>query len=320
MIAVLLAFVVPGFVRRRHRLAAVPASPEQGVPWASAAGEAGSAWHAERGATGPMAGTAPPAKTSPTTAATPRAAGTAPLENIRPRRNTMPTPARPQLAARPTARLQLRYGRLAVALVAALAAVVLVIGGVLAPFGVVPGMVPLAALATLVAGFLALRIMAVQGRRRASLARMERAFAEAMQAPGHPAPPRRQTEVFNAQPASAAPVRTPEVEQLRAEALRMAAAEPVKTTWDPVDVPRPAYVSAERAERPAPAPLPAAEEKKPQHVTSILQETRIAAQPAQLAEAEGASVGRLSGGAAPAAQPGATGRINLDAVLQRRRA
>lgn len=238
---------------------------------------------------------------------------------------TAATPA----AARRTARLRLRYGRLAIAAVGALAAVTLVVGGVLAPFGVVAASVPGYALAVLAASFIGLRSLAVRERRRRSLARMEAAFAEAMSGPLVATPPRRDSELFDAQTATAVdPSAALTAQEARAEARRAAAAEsrPVEAqTWDPVQVPRPLYVDAQKAERPAPEPFAAAEPKRPQTVTSILQDTRIQS----AAEAGGSGVAPLPAPAdatataaavAPAHGSDPEGRINLDAVLQRRRA
>lgn len=80
--------------------------------------------------------------------------------------------------------------------------------------------------------------------------------------------------------AAAAPMQTPKPE----------------TSWSPREIPTPGYVAAARAERAAPAPLEPAEEKRAKEVTSIRQ-----------AEADRVSQERAE-------------RLNLDAVLQRRRA
>ncbi|MET1036039.1 MAG: hypothetical protein ABWX68_12465 [Arthrobacter sp.] len=248
--------------------------------------------------------------------------------SARPRRNTM-APAAPPAAAGRTARLRLRYGRLAIAAVGALAAVTVVVGGVLAPFGVVAGSVPGFALAALAASFIGLRSLAVRERRRRSLARMEAAFAEAMSGPLVAAQPRRASELFDAQTATAVdPSAALTAQEARAEARRAAAdagPRPVEApTWEPVDVPRPMYVDAAKAERHAPEPFPAEEPKRPRTVTSILQDTRIQNAP----EAADAGLAALPVGATPGAAAGEApaqeqeheGRINLDAVLQRRRA
>ncbi|MHA7209053.1 hypothetical protein [Arthrobacter sp. MDT1-65] len=79
--------------------------------------------------------------------------------------------------------------------------------------------------------------------------------------------------------------------------------------WAPVDVPRPTYVDAAKAERQAPAPLDLPEAPKPTTRTPI-KASEAAARIAATEETD-----READVAAPA-----TGRINLDDVLQRRRA
>lgn len=235
----------------------------------------------------------------------------------------MATPA-PQAAAERQAPLRIRTGPLAIAATGAVAAVVLVVGGLLAPFGVVSGLVPLFSALVLVLSFAGLRILAVTGRRRKALARMEAAFAEAMRAPHTESTvPRRRTELFDAQPDRTSGQDSPTVHELRSAAQRSAAesgGRPVPApTWEPVEVPKPTYVAAAKAERPVPAALPQPEPKKATALTSILQDTRAqAAAEARESGAEGVVSG--PGERTPNAALQDTGRINLDAVLQRRRA
>ncbi|WP_372698046.1 hypothetical protein [Arthrobacter sp. JSM 101049] len=289
MIAVLLAFIVPSIIRRGQK----PAEPALA-----------------------LASTPSDAVEAPRTAR--------PNDTPRPRRNTMATPARPRTAAPQQAPFRIRYGRLGVALAGVLAVVLLVVGGVLAPFGVVSGLVPLVAAFVLAGSFVGLRALAVRDRRRKVLARMDAVFHEAMHSstPTETVVRHTATTVFDAREQDA-PERA--VHEAAAPHARTApAAAPAPRTWDPVAVPKPSYVGAAKAERPAPEPLPAAEQKKPQKVTSILQETRIAEQSAHLADRD-ASAGHAPEATpiteAPARRPApATGGINLDAVLQRRRA
>lgn len=289
MIAVLLAFIVPSVIRRGQQGAepalALAAVPDDAVEDAR---DAAPAPHANREHDTP-----------------------------RPRRNTMAPPARSRTNAPQQASFRIRYDRLGVALLGALSAVVLVAGGVLAPFGVVSGLVPLVAAIVLLGAFTGLRALAVRDRRRKVLARMEAVFHEAMHAtPVEPVIRRRATTVFDAREPATIARATPDG---GAPAVRTAPATPApsRQTWEPVAVPKPGYVGAPKAERSAPEPLPAPAEKKPQQVTSILQETRIAEQ-----------LGRADHGEATPRIPEAplsrqapqTGGINLDAVLQRRRA
>jgi hypothetical protein len=239
---------------------------------------------------------------------------------------------------------RIRYGRAALALAGALALACIVIGLPLALFGPVSWWFPGAALAVTAAATVSLRTLAVRDRRR----RVDAAFRAAMSA-GRPAAPRqddsprqdvsleqdaaparseeplqyRETALFDAQstagsdtsveaPAAAsvttapgASDRRPTAEELRTAALEVAAkaapAGPPKTSttpWEPVAVPKPTYVEAPVAQRPAPEPLVLPEPPKPAARTSL-----------RPPAAEGAD----------AASP-STGKINLDDVLQRRRA
>jgi glyoxylate carboligase len=82
-------------------------------------------------------------------------------------------------------------------------------------------------------------------------------------------------------------------------------AKPADTTWEPVDVPKPVYVEAAKAERPAPQPLDLPEAPKAAGKPSLKQGT-----PAAIP-------------AAPPAKPltkAQSALSNLDDVLQRRRA
>lgn len=306
MIAVLLAFIVPSIIRRGQK----PAEPALAL--AEVPGEAAE-----------VPSIAEPGVEDSTIADLAVAARTTePHEPSRPRRNTMATPARSRTAAPQQAPFRIRYDRLGVAAAGVLAVVVLVAGGVLAPFGVVSGLVPLLAAIVLAAAFIGLRALAVRDRRRKVLARMEAVFHEAMHtAPAEPVIRRPATTVFDArEPATEAPA--PRVTTGSHE--RTAPTAPAPRTWAPVEVPKPTYVGAAKAERPAPEPLPAPEEKKAQTVTSILQETRLAEQSARLAEATGRGDVAEATGRIPEAplrrQAPQTGGINLDAVLQRRRA
>jgi hypothetical protein len=88
----------------------------------------------------------------------------------------------------------------------------------------------------------------------------------------------------------------------------VAAAPAVTPDWAPVEVPRPTYVDAAKAERQAPAPLDLPEAPKPTSRTPI-----------KASEAAARIAANDTVGDAAEAAP-ATGRINLDDVLQRRRA
>ncbi|AUZ87637.1 hypothetical protein CVO76_08340 [Arthrobacter agilis] len=265
--------------------------------------------HDDAAATGDDA--LPPARTTPD-------ADGAPARSVAPRTMTV-TPYR---------------GRMAVAAVGLVALVATLVTFALALFGAVSLLLPLACIAVVALAVAALRLLAVRGRQ----ARVNRAFAHAMapvreMAPERsavvlpaPAAPRRPTTLFDAQETAARPLSAME---LRTAALAVAhgssvvdvraaassttvdaALPPAGTTaWAPVEVPRPTYVDAAKAERQAPAPLDLPEAPKPSTKTPI-KASEAAARVAEAAEdAEAAAV------SAPM-----TGRINLDDVLQRRRA
>jgi len=218
--------------------------------------------------------------------------------------------------ARPATPFKIKYDRLAIALVGALAVPTLLLGLVLRIAGVWTIWVPVLAFLALVASVAALRTLAIRDRKQ----RVEGAFREAMGAV-----PETQTvisasktvpaemkpaELFDAQqsaaPESPAPLTAA---QLRSAALAVADGAKVKDdgTWEPVAVPKPSYVEAAKAERPAPAPLDLPEQPKAAARTSIKKAEAGVAQPAAKKSAGNA-------------EKNAAVLNNLDDVLQRRRA
>jgi hypothetical protein len=265
-------------------------------------------------------------------------------------------PVQPVQAAEPVRPAQpafrIHYGRTALALTAAAALAGTVVTVLLALFGAVAGTVPLWFLLVAVAAVASLRVLAIRNRRKRAQDRVEAAFQEAMnpsfrdrplageprdvqqprQIAVQPAGPQteRPTERSTERPAERpaerhAPVRDSKpfdaehgrqaakpltAVELRSAALEVAAKAgdapvPVQpSTWEPKELPKPWYVEAAKAERPSPEPLALPEEPKPTTKTSI---KKAAAAP------------KVDLPAVRDAQP-ATGRINLDAVLKRRRA
>ena len=169
---------------------------------------------------------------------------------------------------------RIRYGRTGIALVGVLALLTAFVSGVLLPFGIGSALLPVAGLAVAVAAVALLRVLAVRDRK----AKVNAAFRSAMSAPV-----RRQGPV--ATDTAASPAAQPESRlfdaeahqpkpkpkqltamELREAALAVAVAagdasaaaaslKPADTTWEPVDVPKPVYVEAAKAERAAPQPL-----------------------------------------------------------------
>ena len=234
----------------------------------------------------------------------------------------------------------IKRGRTAVALVGATALLAAVVSIPLAVLSIIPGILPGVAFLVFLLAVAGLRLLAIRDRRRM----VEAAFTDAMSArsdvPRASAiqPPRRETNLFDAETSgpveNGTPVATrtvPAASNLTATELRqaalavaagvtpsvagspapdaVAAPQPVGTPWQPVEVPKPMYVAAAKAERQAPAPLELPEAPKAQAKTSLKQGATAPA----IAGADQSSVN------SPAAHP-TTGRMNLDDVLQRRRA
>ena len=240
--------------------------------------------------------------------------------------------------ASPRPDFSIRYGRTALALAGALALAVVVIGFPLAVFGAASWWLPVNALLVAAGAVASLRALAVRDRRL----RVEAAFRDAMSVGRQPSPApqpdpeplpvpekpvqRRETVLFDRESSSGAKAaankgtgasaeaktitapgssdRPLTPAELRTAALESAAASAKKpsdrpagppktstTPWEPVAVPKPIYVEAPVAQRPVPAPLVPPETPKSTARTP------------------------LRPGAAPV-----TGKINLDDVLQRRRA
>lgn len=250
---------------------------------------------------------------------------------------------------------RVRYGRTALALIGALSLAAVVLGLPLAAFGAASWWMPVSGVVLAGAAVASLRALAVRDRRR----RIDAAFRAAMSAgsrqtpvyaaqpeyeadelpevSAEPARPQRETVLFDAQSipgagsasaqtgasgeasgstASGASNRPLTAAELRSAALDFAAAtapqgppRPPKTSttpWEPVAVPKPIYVEAPVAQRPAPEPLVPPQTPKPAGRSSL----RAGAAPA---------AGQSPASAGSVAAPG-TGKINLDDVLQRRRA
>lgn len=212
---------------------------------------------------------------------------------------------------------RIRWDRLSIALVGALALTAALVTSVLAVVGLVSSVVPVTALLLAIASVVVLRTLAVRDRRRTP---QQRAAApertdhrEETEAPVVHRP----TTLFNAEDSAEgesnnddgveAPAPAPvqfTAAELRAAALAVAAEAGEKpagtgTPWQPVEVPKPTYVEAPKADREDPAPLDLPEAPKPQAKTPI----KNAAVPPQV---------QTPAAAAP--------RLNLDEVLQRRRA
>lgn len=228
---------------------------------------------------------------------------------------------------------RIRYGRLALALAGLLSLLTCVVSAALRMFGLGSPWLPFIAFLGTGAAVFTLRWLAVRDRRR----KMNDAFREAMSAPARSAPeraPRREpageprerpeSPLFDAQADAAERKPAPKpltAQELRQAALAEAAASgdtsvgtadartPEESSWEPVDVPKPTYVEAAKAERAAPQPLDLPEAPKAVGKPSLKQGL-----PQTSAVSLGADAGPKPLGKAQSALS------NLDDVLQRRRA
>ncbi|MER1996290.1 MAG: hypothetical protein ABTA24_07305 [Arthrobacter sp.] len=219
---------------------------------------------------------------------------------------------------------KVRYGRLTLAVLGLAFTLTVLAGGAAALFGAVSGWVPAAAAVGAAAAVAALRSLALRDQ-RGRRARREAAAATQPAVPSVQTPVRSNPKadaVFDAagedaarkaqaaaaaepvRPSAPAPRPVPRLtaEELRAAALAEAAKSAEASSWQPVAVPKPTYVDAPAAPRPAPEPLAVPASPKPVLKTPI----RAVAAPA-------------AGSTAIEPRP-ATGILNLDDVLQRRRA
>ncbi|MFB0836433.1 hypothetical protein ACETK3_00320 [Arthrobacter sp. E44] len=230
----------------------------------------------------------------------------------------------------PPPRFRVRYGRTALALVGLLSLVTAFISGVLLPFGIGSPALPFTCTLVTVASVALLRWLAVRDRK----AKVNAAFRSAMSAPARrpqdavviPAKPEvapvlPESTLFDAE-AGQAKVKPLTAVELREAALAVAVAAgdtsaaapspiPVGTPWEPVEVPKPVYVEAAKAERPEPEPLELPEAPKAVGKPSLKKGA------AEATAAEGGETEQLSAQQLSKAQSALS---NLDDVLQRRRA
>lgn len=244
---------------------------------------------------------------------------TAQQENAMEIRKSLETATETSGTATTGGAFRIRYARTGIALAGVLALLTAFVSGVLLPFGIGNVLLPFAGMAATVAVVAVLRFLAVQDRK----AKVNAAFRSAMSAPvqrqesaakddGARPVDRPESRLFDAEAHQPKPLT---VMELREAALAVAVAagdasaaaslKPANATWEPVDVPKPVYVEAAKAERPAPQPLDLPDAPKAVGKPSLKQGV-----PAATA-------------AAPDAKPLTKAQSvlsNLDDVLQRRRA
>ena len=233
-------------------------------------------------------------------------------------------------STQPAAPFRIRYGRTSLALVGLLSLVTAFVSGVILLFGIGSPALPLTCTLLTVASVALLRWLAVRDRK----AKVDAAFRSAMSAPARrphtaeavppkpkSAPARRDSPLFDAE-AGEPKAKPLTAVELREAALAVAiaagdtsaaapapAAAPVSTPWEPVEVPKPVYVEAPKAERPDPKPLELPEAPKAVGKPSL----KKGATSAPAAEAASAAE-------APQLSKAQSALSNLDDVLQRRRA
>jgi hypothetical protein len=250
------------------------------------------------------------------------------MNNAAPQEKAMDIRKSPETVAAPagsatTGAFRIRYGRTAIALAGVAGLLTAFVSAVLLLFGLGTALLPVAGVTTTVIAVVLLRSLAVRDRK----AKVQAAFRSAMSAPvrrQEPASEVRDAPLPAAQPESRlfdAEAHAPAPKPLTAMELREAAlavavaagdssaseamkSAPVATTWEPVDVPKPVYVEAAKAERPAPEPLDLPEAPKAVGKPSLKQGTP-AVPPVPSAKPLTKAQSALS---------------NLDDVLQRRRA
>lgn len=218
-------------------------------------------------------------------------------------------------AATDPAVFKVRYGRCALALAGLLLLLTAAVSGVLRIFGLVSGWLPLASIVGVVGTVFLLRRLAIRDRRAKMNAAFRNAMSPTVENPGTTtkAAGRPVTKIFDAEAHARETNRLTAVE-LRRAALNVAVAAGDNTVrfadgskdseWQPVDVPKPTYVDAAKATRPAPEPLDLPEAPKPLGRPTLKQASAPSAGPAIQAQH---------------AKP-QSALSNLDDVLQRRRA
>lgn len=242
-----------------------------------------------------------------------------------------PAPGAGAASTPPPARLRIRYGRTALALMGLLSLVTAFISGILAAFGIGSPALPILCTVLTVGSVALLRMLAVRDRK----AKVNAAFRSAMSAPARrpetadaippkpeAAPARPDSPLFDAEAGQAGIKRLTAVE-LREAALAVAVAAgdtsaaeaapatPAGTPWEPVEVPKPVYVDAAKAKRPEPQPLELPEAPKAVGKPSLKQGA-AGVQAAESAEAQQVADQQLT--------KAQSALSNLDDVLQRRRA
>jgi hypothetical protein len=255
--------------------------------------------------------------------------------------STAATSERTPISAATSPAFRIRWGRLMLAVAGLLSLLTGVVSAALRLFGIGSGWLPAMALLGAVAAVALLRRLAVRDRRRkmnaafrAAMGGPERATARPSvpeQVPSRPAGrpgDRPESPLFDAEAGRATPEPAPKpltALELRQAALAEAAASgdasaavaaetsaaTEGSSWEPVEVPKPTYVEAAKAERAAPMPLDLPEAPKAVGKPSLKQAAArpAASDPQAAEESESKQLSKAQ-----------SALSNLDDVLQRRRA
>ncbi len=220
----------------------------------------------------------------------------------------------PSLGKSSSTPFTIRYARLTLAVSGLALLVTAIVSGILRLFGTGTVWLPLVSLIGAVVAVVVLRKLALRDLRERRARRAAQASpipTPARYLPKEPVVEAKETTVFDAEATSREAARLSAVE-LRQAALAVAVAagdesaqaavDSKGASWEPVEVPKPTYVDAAKAPRPAPQPLDLPESPKPVGKP-------VLKQAAGTAEA-----------VATAAASTKSALSNLDDVLQRRRA
>ena len=242
-----------------------------------------------------------------------------------------------RISAATSPAFRIRWGRLVLAVAGLLSLLTGVVSAALRLFGIGSGWLPVMALLGAVAAVALLRRLAVRDRRRKMNAAFRAAMGSPERATSRPSAPeqipslpagrpgaRPESPLFDAEADRVTPEPAPKpltALELRQAALAEAAAsgdtsaavaaETMEgSSWEPVEVPKPTYVEAAKAERAAPMPLDLPEAPKAVGKPSLKQGARPAASDPRAADdSESKQLSKAQ-----------SALSNLDDVLQRRRA
>jgi hypothetical protein len=218
----------------------------------------------------------------------------------------------------PTTPFTIRYARLTLALSGLALLLTAIVSGALRLFGTGTVWLPLVSFIGAVLAVVTLRRLALRDlreRRARRAAPVVPIQTPARYLPKEPPAEAKETPVFDAEAGKSEAARLSAVE-LRQAALAVALAAGDKSAaagsgsedagWEPVEVPKPTYVGAAKAPRPAPEPLDLPEAPKPVGKPVLKQSVE---------QAEAAAAAQVR-----TAAKGQSALSNLDDVLQRRRA